>query len=129
MIFVDETGKRWKRLKLAGVGVGLIVAVPVGVLLAGSLVTPSWGQIPVVKQAGQLLGVTKPSTTSANPPKGQVKGVTTKATPKPTSSNKPTSPTPKPAATLAATTAPTITPSSADLHRNNDYGNSHKPSH
>ena len=55
MIFVDESGSRWKKIKttaLAGAGVtGLIL----GVLVVGSLMTPQWGQLSVLKQAEQAI--------------------------------------------------------------------------
>ena len=52
MIFLDESGKRWKRIKHSAAGVAVLGILPVLVLTGGSLVYhPQWGVLPLTKQA------------------------------------------------------------------------------
>lgn len=48
MIFLDETGKRWQRIKLGTGMLGSTMLVPIIVLIAASLLyLPSWGNVPL----------------------------------------------------------------------------------
>jgi len=50
MIFLDESGKRWKRIKHSTIGVTALGSLSVAVLLAGSVAyNPQWGVLPLVQ--------------------------------------------------------------------------------
>ncbi len=68
MIFLDESGKRWKRIKRSTAGITLAVTLPVLALIGGSLAYhPQWGVLPLISQAtgAVLSGSTK--TLTGNP--------------------------------------------------------------
>ena len=142
MIFLDESGKRWKRIKHSSAGIVAIGTLPVIALVGGSLTYhPQWGVLPLITQAAGVVlsGSTKsqPSNPVATAPKQRTKTVapTFKAKPQvdyiqaATTSNTIPAPTPSSTATLLVT-APTqpqpTTPTSGNPTKN-DYGQSHKP--
>jgi hypothetical protein len=140
MIFVDESGSRWKKIKtfaLAGTG---LTALTLAVIVVGSLVTPQWGQISVLKQAEKAISsgqtaittLTKPILASAPAPKK----LSPKVTPMPNSTSSTATPstvlgastqtataTPRPANTPAPTSSPAPTP----VPGNSEYGKLHNP--
>lgn len=152
MIFLDESGKRWKHIKRSTAAIGLLTALPVTILLVGSLIyQPDWGLLPLAKKASSLvLSVStkaqphsSPTTATKSAPKTNTNGtkvagqvayqagggnITSSPTSFPASS-------PPLATTLNATIAPSSTQTtqstSASPTENNsaqkDYGQSHKP--
>lgn len=143
MIFLDESGKRWKRIKHSTAGIALLGSLPVGVLVLGSLVyQPQWGLLPLVRQAtGAVLS------TSAKSQPNQPASTKSKTAPKtvqtaaqvvrqlayqaagaisasiPASTSVAAAPTANP---VTPTPAQSVSPTSGNPAQN-DYGQSHKP--
>lgn len=137
MIFLDESGKRWKRIKHSTAGVTLLCVLPVVALLGGSLAYhPQWGVLPLIKQATAvvLTGSAKLRPTSPSPttPKLTAKAVATATTaiarvayrPAAASSSTVSSTTTQPATTT--TSLPAVATTAANPTQN-DFGQSHKP--
>ncbi len=75
MIFLDESGKRWRNIK-RGIGLlGSVLAIPVLVLVAASLAyLPNWGDVPLPLSTN---GANKASSTK--PSSGTVEATSTTA--------------------------------------------------
>jgi hypothetical protein len=67
MIFLDESGKRWRRVKRSATAITLVVALPVLAVVGASLAyRPQWGALPLVKQVAEVV---LPSSTQAHNPR------------------------------------------------------------
>ncbi len=143
MIFFDQSGKRWKRVKRLTVAIAGLSLIPVLALVAGSLAyQPKWGVLPFIEQAGAVLSgniapqstAPKPSTGPASP-SSRPASRTTQATPVQlavlVSGASAAAATPTPVTTTgpAASPAPSPTPTPKGNPTKNDFGQSHKPSH
>ena len=135
MIFVDESGKRWKKIKATTmVGAG-ISGVTLTALVIGSLVTPGWGQISILKQAEKAISssgqtainsITQAAHASTPNTKSSKNVAALTSTAKTTSST----PSPKPTATATPSPSPAVTPTPVvtPVTSKKDYGTGHNPS-
>ncbi len=147
MIFLDESGNRWKYIKLSTTGMVMAGSLPVAALLLGSFVyQPSWGLVPLIKQASVAVltatakpqTVTQESTPAVTQSKlGAKKPAASNPAPQPSlqSQSPSTAASPQPTTAPTATASPTAVvnptqPQSASTTGDpaqNDYGQSHKP--
>lgn len=149
MIFLDESGKRWRRIKRSTALLSSTVVIPVGILVVASLLyLPSWGSISLPKpfHTGKVLGtsVTAVSPTVENKKNslfrstGSSQAVGTSqpasaagtAQPSTTPGTLPPSTTPPTSITLPVTspTQSTPTPFNQPIQTgNSEYGQSHRP--
>lgn len=151
MIFIDESGRRWQRIKRTVGVVGSTTVIPIAILAVASLLyLPSWGAI-VIPTATNKPSTSVPngndsasSTTSnkkvslahTNPPTKSNSGSTASSTTAPqtntTQLNTGQANTP---AVLSTTTTPTTAtpsptpPSATAVSGNSDYGHSHQTTH
>lgn len=147
MIFLDESGKRWKRIKRSTTGLAMFGLLPVLALVGGSLAYhPQWSILPIIQQAAGVVlsGSLKPQTVSSGPTAlKQAANSTVNTTLSlarivfaPTSaSSTPTTPasaTPKPTPAPTPTPTPKSPQSASPTGGNppqNDRGLAHKPIH
>jgi hypothetical protein len=141
MIFLDESGKRWRRIKHSTTGLGLLCVLPVLALVGGSLAyQPQWGILPLSQEPAPVV---LSGATTAQP--GPASSPSPGATPKPSKTPaKPTArlayqatatsllilPTPTPAPKAARITpapAPTPSPTPKPNPTQNNAGQAHKP--
>lgn len=153
MIFLDESGKRWRRIKRSTAVMAILASLPVVALLSGSLAyQPGWGVLPHFKH---IFGTSSSPSTIVRVPSGLTVNEPSspnKTTPKPTTSTQPTgqlayqpnglSPNPSAASTTTppnsttAATSTTTTPAQSTTPNspvidpgNSTYGRDHQPSH
>jgi hypothetical protein len=151
MIFFDETGRRWKRIKYSITAAALLTSLPVIALIGGSLAyQPHWGSLPIIKQvAGAVLPHSSnnqpgPSSSSTGPAseKTSASQTTKQLVYKPNTNNSSTSSTPQTSNTTSTTQPPSTTtiptqaqstyPAAATVSptggnpAQNDFGQSHR---
>ena len=144
MVFLDETGRRWKRIKHSTAGLILISSLPVAALIAGSIVyQPHWSGLsllpksdpppPVIHRGTALGASTSTVTTPAQLNTASHRVAYTASTVQPITisiSARPLAPSPTPQATPTPTpksASPSPTPTPDNTH--NDFGQGHKPTH
>ena len=154
MIFLDESGKRWKHIKVGSSVVSTSLFLPFGALVAAAIfLAPSWGSFSLPrpfsqpqnkKATTQVLGSSTTATKPATATKRVVKpaqsttiqsagAVTNQSAPLPaTSSYSPTATSPTP--TKTPITSPIATQAPGTLIKPLDpgksaYGQSHKTTH
>ena len=140
MIFLDESGKRWKRIKHSTIGVGVLISLSLAVLLAGSVAyNPQWGVLPQVQHAagavlaaaaGTGINTTKTLTNNGTIPTPKKTFSTTRTVAYQSAlANAVTTSasiaSPSPTATPRPTATPAPTPRGNPIE--NDYGIAHKP--
>ena len=141
MIFLDESGKRWSRIKRSTAAAIVLTSFPVALLLAGSLAYhPQWGVLPLAKQTAGIIisAVTHAESSKSIPTKTASKPHMPAVKPQ---SNKPansqvlgvsapskSSAAPTPASSPQSTVSPvpTRTPAETGNPIANDFGQSHK---
>ena len=70
MIFLDESGKRWKHIKRSTAGLAMFGLLPVLALVGGSIAyRPQWGVLPIIQQAAGVVlsGSIKPQGVTSGP--------------------------------------------------------------
>lgn len=153
MIFLDQSGKRWKRIKHSAAAITLLATVPVLALIGGSLAYhPAWGALPLVKQVAAVVShaSTKPANSTSSTMPKPMAGVTNAKPQFATqqvayqpgvnpgvNSNSAVPPSVVPASTSSpstTTTPPSTTPTQPQSvsptggnPTQNDFGQSHKP--
>ena len=146
MIFLDESGKRWKHIKRSTAGLAVFGLLPVLALVGGSLAYhPQWSVLPIIEQAAGVVlsGSIKPQVVnSGSTALKQAASSSSKFTRSlariafaPTSASSTATATPASAAPKPTPT-PTPTPKSPQSASptggnptQNDAGQAHKPIH
>lgn len=135
MIFVDHTGRRWRRIKRSTLGLTFLATLPFAALIAGALAySPHWSLLPLAMHPAaapiQAANSVAPAS-AATPTKPNLKPTTiTRHTATPSAI---ASPAPAPAPALAAFVAQSQTIPTSPAPEppvdpgNSPFGHSHQP--
>ena len=142
MIFLDETGKRWRRIKVGAGFISTGAIIPVAVLLAASaLYLPSWGNLslpqplkkptavnkPPASQQNVLSAETPSNTQAQQSSRASAATQTQATTPAVTTQHTTSTPAPSQQGQSNAVQPTQDTTTTDTASGNKDYGQSHKP--
>lgn len=142
MIFLDESGQRWKRIKLSTAAAVSLVALPVVAVVGGSIAYhPTWGSLSLIHQVASVAGLESGNLASAYVQSPQSAAAKAKAAARvvtyagaslvlasgsnPISSTAVTQPTSSATITSTSTSPKSTSPTGGNPVQN-DFGQSHK---